>query len=127
MSFEFGPVAETEYRIGDKRHVMSYPIAGGMSYNMVLSHPETSDPTTWNQQDSLAAMKKEFRGWDPRLTKLIDMIDSALKWPLVTGITLQNWIHPSQKLLLLGDGAHAMLPYMSQGEGHKMRAARVND
>jgi salicylate hydroxylase len=52
--------------VGDMRHVMSYTIAGGKSFNMVLSHPETSDPSTWKQETALADMKQHFEGWDPR-------------------------------------------------------------
>ena len=43
------------------------------------------------------------------------MIDSCLKWPLMSGAELPTWIAPSQKLLIIGDAAHAMVPYMSQG------------
>lgn len=111
-----GPRTKYAKRIGHLRHAMTYPIAGGTSYNMVLSHPESSDPSTWKQQDALAAMKREFKDWDPRLVKVIGMIDSTMKWPLVTGTGLSNWVHPTNKLVVLGDAAHAMLPYMSQGE-----------
>ncbi|KIX97613.1 uncharacterized protein Z520_06391 [Fonsecaea multimorphosa CBS 102226] len=117
---ETAPLLETpglNFWIGDQRHAMTYPIAGGTSYNMVLSHPETSDPSTWSQQDALTAMKREFNNWDPRLVKVIDMIDATMKWPLVTGIGLSNWVHPTNNLVVLGDAAHAMLPYMSQGAG----------
>lgn len=43
------------------------------------------------------------------------MIDSTLKWPLLSGTPLEHWVAPSKKLLILGDAAHAMVPYMSQG------------
>lgn len=46
---------------------------------------------------------------------MIHMIDQALKWPLMSGVPLPTWIAPSSKLLMLGDAAHAMVPYMSQG------------
>jgi salicylate hydroxylase len=49
------------------------------------------------------------------LTKIIRMVDKTLKWPLVTGMPIQSWIAPSSKVLILGDAAHAMVPYMSQG------------
>jgi salicylate hydroxylase len=45
---------------------MSYTIAAGESFNMVLSHPETSDPSTWKQETALADMKSQFEGWDTR-------------------------------------------------------------
>ena len=44
---------------------MSYTIAGGKSFNMVLAHPEASDPATWNQETVIEDMKKHFDGWDP--------------------------------------------------------------
>lgn len=43
------------------------------------------------------------------------MIDRTMKWPLMTGDTFGRWISRSGKLVMLGDAAHAMLPYMSQG------------
>jgi salicylate hydroxylase len=48
------------------RHVMSYTIAAGKSFNMVLSHPETSDPATWRQGTELEDMRNHFEGWDHR-------------------------------------------------------------
>jgi len=101
--------------IGHMRHVMSYFIAGGNSFNMVLSHPETSDPSTWKQDTALADMRKHFQGWDPRLVKIINMIESTMKWPLLTGYPLDRWISSSGKVLIIGDAAHAMVPYMSEG------------
>lgn len=50
-----------------------------------------------------------------RLQKVIMMIKKTIKWPLMTGSRLQTWISRSQKLVILGDAAHAMVPYMSQG------------
>jgi len=49
------------------------------------------------------------------LTKIINMIDKTLKWPLLSGSPLERWVAPSGKVLIMGDAAHAMVPYMSQG------------
>jgi salicylate hydroxylase len=43
------------------------------------------------------------------------MIEKTIKWPLFGGAPLPTWVAPSSKLLILGDAAHAMVPYMSQG------------
>ncbi|KAH8588837.1 hypothetical protein B0O99DRAFT_746539 [Bisporella sp. PMI_857] len=101
--------------IGEKRHVMTYCIAAGESFNMVLSHVDESDPGTWNSDHAVNEMRKEFAGWDPQLTKIIHMIEKTIKWPLMNGQILPTWISPSRKVLILGDAAHAMVPYMSQG------------
>jgi salicylate hydroxylase len=60
-------------RIGDMRHVMSYVIAAGKSFNMVLSHPATSDPNTWKPGTEVEDVKKEFVGWDPRLVRFLSL------------------------------------------------------
>ncbi|KAF2258075.1 2-polyprenyl-6-methoxyphenol hydroxylase [Lojkania enalia] len=101
--------------VGDKRHVMTYTIAGGKSFNMVLSHPEDSDPSTWRQETAVADMKAHFQGWDPQLFKVIKMIEETLKWPLLSGKPLKRWVSSSCNLLVLGDAAHPMVPYMSEG------------
>lgn len=36
--------------IGPERHVMTYTIASGKSFNMVLSHIYHSDPSTWRPE-----------------------------------------------------------------------------
>ncbi|XP_014551814.1 hypothetical protein COCVIDRAFT_19972 [Bipolaris victoriae FI3] len=101
--------------IGEDRHVMTYAIAGGESFNMVLSHIDHSNPASWAKRFLKEDVQKEFKGWDPRLTKIISLIDECLKWPLKVGRSLQTWTSPSSRLIIVGDAAHAMLPYMSQG------------
>ncbi|USP74124.1 hypothetical protein yc1106_01398 [Curvularia clavata] len=103
--------------IGEDRHVMTYAIAGGESFNMVLSHIDRSDPATWAHKFLKEDVQKEFKGWDPRLTKIISLIDECMKWPLKVGRPLRTWASASSRMVILGDAAHAMLPYMSQGAG----------
>jgi hypothetical protein len=33
----------------------------------------------------------------------------------MTGAAQKGWVSPSNRLLILGDAAHAMIPFMSQG------------
>ena len=101
--------------IGPERHVMTYTIAAGQSFNMVLSHVDHSDPSTWKPENAIREMREYFRGWDSQLNKIIHMIDKTLKWPLLTGDPIDKWVSDSGKLVVLGDAVHAMVPYMSQG------------
>jgi salicylate hydroxylase len=114
---------------------MTYTIAAGESFNMVLSHVDHSDPATWVNKLFKEEVKNEYDGWDPRygnlpplsavmanhgvlrLTKIISLIDKCLKWPLKVSRPLKTWTSPSSRLIVVGDAAHAMLPYMSQGAG----------
>ncbi|KAJ9400685.1 hypothetical protein DTO282F9_2253 [Paecilomyces variotii] len=101
--------------IGEDRHVMTYTIDAGRSLNMVLSHVDHTDPQTWKAEDAVEQMMGYFADWDPKLFKIIKMIEHTQKWPLLSGVSLPRWCAPSKKLLILGDAAHAMVPYMSQG------------
>ncbi|KAH6692232.1 FAD binding domain-containing protein [Plectosphaerella plurivora] len=104
--------------IGEDRHVMTYTIAAGDSFNMVLSHKDCRDPSTWarmTQQEILSEMTEQFAGWDEDLLRIMKLIDTAVKWPLIGNNSLDSWVSPSSRLVVLGDAAHAMVPYMSQG------------
>ena len=56
------------------RHVMTYTIAGGKSFNIVLNHAEDTDPSTWNQDSNIQDMREQFGDWDPQFvaTHFID-------------------------------------------------------
>ncbi|KAJ6153578.1 hypothetical protein N7470_006537 [Penicillium chermesinum] len=101
--------------VGDNRHVMSYPLSSDKTFNMVLSHPDNSDGTECgdNSEKHLPDMQEEFAGWDPVLMKIIGLIDSTIKRPLYSGSLTSRLVRG--KLIILGDAAHSMLPYMSQG------------
>lgn len=45
---------------------MTYMIAGGKTFNMVLSHVDSNDPSTWRSEDALKDMLQHFQGWDSR-------------------------------------------------------------
>ena len=50
---------------------MTYTIASGQSFNMVLSHIDHSDPSTWKPGTELEDMKSYFTGWDPKYVRFI--------------------------------------------------------
>ncbi|EKG15355.1 Monooxygenase FAD-binding protein [Macrophomina phaseolina MS6] len=109
--------------LGDARHVVAYRIAGGDAVNVVLIHPEPSDPSTWKQETALEDMRRQFDGWDRRVTKLISLITQTLKWPMMASQALDRWVSESNKVVILGDAAHAMLPFMAQGAAQAVEDA----
>jgi salicylate hydroxylase len=48
---------------------MTYTIAAGESFNMVLSHKNSQDPSTWSKMtrnETISEMMAQFQGWDER-------------------------------------------------------------
>ncbi|KAL8405197.1 hypothetical protein RB594_009921 [Gaeumannomyces avenae] len=66
------------------------------------------------------------------LVKVIGLADRALRWPLMVSPPLRTWVGQNSRLVILGDAAHAMAPYMSQGaamavEDGAALAVAIND
>ncbi|KIW68827.1 hypothetical protein PV04_04747 [Phialophora macrospora] len=100
---------------GNDYHTMAYRFANDKLLNLVVTHPAEGEPETWNGSDHVADMRRDFKGWDPALTTLMDMVQTATKWPLRDIQVPERWSSASRKLILTGDAAHAMLPFMASG------------
>ncbi|KIX00645.1 uncharacterized protein Z518_09710 [Rhinocladiella mackenziei CBS 650.93] len=70
-------------------------------------------------------MQDLFKEWDPRIGKLLAMCKSVLRWRLCIREPISTWVHPSSCLVLLGDAAHATLPYLASGAGMTFEDAAV--
>lgn len=101
--------------IGYRRHIMAYPMRNGQLYNLVMSHPGEAGVGKWNEPGDLDEMKHHYRNFDPVIQKVLTKVTSCLKWTLADLPVLSNWVSPSGKIVLIGDAAHAMLPYLAQG------------
>lgn len=47
------------------------------------------------------------------------------KWRLIDLPTINDWVHPSGKMVIIGDAAHATLPYLAQGAAMAIEDAAV--
>ena len=76
-------------------------------------------------QGNVDEMQALFKDWDPRVGKLLAMCKSVYKWRLCIRQSIPTWIHPSNTFVLLGDAAHATLPYLASGAGMSFEDASV--
>lgn len=61
-----------------------------------------------------------------RVQKLLSFLpDEVEKWRLIDLPTITDWVHPGGKMLMLGDAAHATLPYLAQGAAMAIEDAVV--
>ncbi|ANB14630.1 hypothetical protein AWJ20_2235 [Sugiyamaella lignohabitans] len=101
--------------IGYRRHVMAYPIRNGKMYNIVMSHPGQAAVGKWAEPGDIEEMKNHYKNFDPVVVQLLTHVKTVLKWVLADLPTLPRWVSKSGQTVLIGDAAHAMLPYLAQG------------
>lgn len=56
---------------------------------------------------------EQFRGWSPDLLRLLEKAESPTFWPLYQAGP-GRW-HNGRDTVLIGDAAHAMMPFAAQG------------
>ena len=101
--------------IGPQCHVVGYSIKSATQYNMVLLVPDDLPPNVARQVGDVNEMRAFFKGWDPLLTKLLNQVDSVLKWKLMHHAEMDTWMNKEGNFVLMGDSCHPMLPYLGQG------------
>lgn len=112
---------------GPEAHIVAYPIRNGEMYNIVVcatSHNETTDEV-WVVKGDNRELCSRFSNWEPRVQKLCALTGEFMKWRLCDLPDLTRWVHPSGKVVLLGDSCHPMLPYLAQGAAQCFEDAAV--
>jgi salicylate hydroxylase len=111
--------------LGHDAHLVHYPVKGGRLVNVVVitaddwSGPGWSEPAS--RVDLLARLSS--RRWAPLAHSVFRAPDAWLKWALYETEPLASFAHGAAALL--GDAAHAMLPFLAQGAAMAIEDAAV--
>jgi salicylate hydroxylase len=111
--------------MGPRAHLVAYPMSGGQKINMVAIVPGASLAPGWNApgaRDEINLIFSEAR-WPANARAMIAAIDNWGRWPLYTMPDGGAW--HSGRVALLGDAAHAMVPFAAQGAGMAIEDAAV--
>jgi salicylate hydroxylase len=110
--------------MGRDAHLVAYPISGGRQINVVAVVTGTWNRPGWNEPGESNEVKGAFAsaGWHAVPRMMIGAVDSWRKWALFT-VPEGEWCEGA--VALLGDAAHAMLPFAAQGAAMAIEDAAV--
>jgi salicylate hydroxylase len=100
--------------VGPGCHFIAYYIRGTELVNIVTQ--EDTDKWVaegWSTRGDPDEMRRSFPDPEPRLEKLLSLVNDCSKWGLFTRPLTENW--GRGRIQLIGDAAHAMLPNAGQG------------
>lgn len=104
----------------DKGYVITYPISAGREWNAVLSHYRDQPVTDVEEDVDMQELRDYYEDVDSRVKKIIDLVPSSRRWPLLITGPLESWSSPQKNVVLMGDAAHSMVNHLAQGAATSM-------
>ncbi len=110
--------------LGPGRHFVHYPISAGRLVNVVAFVPAGDWRTeSWTADGKVEDLVSEFSTWDERVGALARSATETRRWAIYDRDPLERWTNG--RVALLGDAAHAMLPFFAQGAAQAIEDAYV--
>ena len=112
--------------VGPKKHMVIYYLRKQQLVNFVgvVENKEWKE-TSWVEKAPWEELKADFAGWHETVQSVIDHCDKSAcyRWALHNHLPHQNW--STKRATLLGDAAHATLPFMASGAAMAIEDARI--
>jgi salicylate hydroxylase len=111
--------------LGRDAHLVHYPVKGGQLINVVVITADDWSGPGWSEPAGRVDLLQRLatRRWAPQAHSVFRAPDAWLKWALYETEPLASYAHGAAALL--GDAAHAMLPFLAQGAAMAIEDAAV--
>ncbi len=112
-----------EVFMGPGRHLVSYPLAGGLRNIVAVEERAGWAEEGWHHQDDPEAVRTAFARFEPRVRDWLSRVVKVHLWGLFRHPVADRWF--GNNIALLGDAAHPTLPFLAQGANLALEDAWV--
>ena len=114
---------ESHLWLAPNSHAVTYPVRRGQALNViVISHANLPEPG-FSQSEGLAPAAQTLSAYGGPLTDILKLADDWSYWPIFESpYPIQM---TGERVAMIGDAAHAMLPFAAQGAAMAIEDALV--
>ena len=113
---------ESQLWLGPGAHFVHYPVHAGKLLNFAcLVDREAWTKESWTEPGDPADVRAFFAAWHPQVRTILSALDETFVWGLFDRAPLPRW--SVNRVTLLGDACHPMLPFMAQGAAQAIEDA----
>ena len=100
--------------VGPDAGTLTYSLKRDGLFNIVLMRAhEADDQVIYGAQKiGMDEVRIAFEQWDSKFQTLLNIAQDCSQWTLLQSNDITHWTHPESKFTLVGDAAHAMLPFL---------------
>ncbi|WP_431025147.1 salicylate 1-monooxygenase [Halomonas sp. H5] len=116
--------------LGTDRHILTFPVKQSELINVVAFITDRSTPTprlpegeAWVNAVTQEEMLSVFEGWGAASQAILECIPAPTRWALHELPELPHYHR--DRVLIVGDAAHAMVPHQGAGAGQALEDAYV--
>jgi len=115
--------------IGEKRHIIAYPVSNNTIYNISTTQPDTNfaaaTNATYTTKGDKKAMLGVFSDFCPMVQRMLNYVPEGevCEWKLRIHDPLPTWVYKS--VALVGDACHPTLPHLAQGAAQAIEDGAV--